>query len=286
MEKITSCHLSFFVVKHVSLFVTKSIFAPFHGFLCSAPSFCPFRDLFVCFMLLPFSHCEGLATLLWQMWQQKNKNTVVYARVRACVAYAPICARTNRSTSQKKKVHFEEGTSQARVRGYDADKGERMLRKQERETVWANAGGGAWGPLNSCAFTLERKNKSDEQLSFLPTLVRILTEIKSLSSLFRDFFTLWGDMWVYTYRGCRHCPLLNPIHGESQSNIYTDMFPNTWSKTILLTSANKLLHCFERNLPRLPSFRVESGENPSSTQWQWTGTKNTKVRPNKCFGTP
>ena len=81
MEKITSCHLSFFVVKHVSLFVTKSIFAPFHGFLCSAPSFCPFRDLFVCFMLLPFSHCEGLATLLWQMWQQKNKNTVVYVRV-------------------------------------------------------------------------------------------------------------------------------------------------------------------------------------------------------------
>ena len=124
------------------------------------------------------------------------------------------------------------------------------------------------GALNSCAYTLERKNKSDEQLSFLPTLVCILTEIKSLSSLFRDFFTLWGDVWVYTYRGCRHCPLLNSIHGESQSNIYTDMFPNTWSKTILLTSANKLLHCFERNLLRLPSFRVESGENPSSTQWQ------------------
>ena len=128
----------------------------------------------------------------------------------------------------KRKLHLEQGscvdvgdwTLCRRVKGNSAGKGERMLRKQERETVWANAGGGAWGALNSCAYTLERKNKSDEQLSFLPTLVRILTEIKSLSSLFRDFFTLWGDMRVYTYRGCRHCPLLNPIHGESQSNIY------------------------------------------------------------------
>lgn len=131
------------------------------------------------------------------------------------------------------------------------------------------------GALNSCAYTLERKNKCDEQRAFLSILVCILTEIKSFSSLFRIFFTLWGDMWVYTYRGCRHCPLLNPIHGESQSNIYTDMFPNTWSKTILLTSANKLLHCFERNLLRLPSFRVESGENPSSTQRAMNRNKKT-----------
>ena len=34
--------------------------------------------------------------------------------------------------------------------------------------------------------------------------------IKNLSSFFRDFFTLWGDMWVYTYRGCRYPPSPKP----------------------------------------------------------------------------
>ena len=171
MEKITSCHLSFFVVKHVSLFVTKSIFAPFHGFLCSAPSFCPFRDLFVCFMLLPFSHCEGLATLLWQMWQQKNKNTVVYARVRACVAYAPICARTNRSTSQKKEVasrarklrrHGRQKTLLARVKGRYANEEEKVYGQMLGEVH-----GGLWilVPIHWKEKTNAMNNRSFANLS-------------------------------------------------------------------------------------------------------------------------
>ena len=72
---------------------------------------------------------------------------------------------------QKRKLYLEQGscvdvgdwTLCRRVKGNSAGKGERMLRKQERESVWANAGGGAWGALNSCAYTLERKNKCDEQ---------------------------------------------------------------------------------------------------------------------------
>ena len=195
----------------------------------------------------------------------------------------------------KRKLHLEQGscvdvgdwTLSRRVKGNSAGKGERMLRKQERETVWANAGGGAWGALNSCAYTLERKNKSDEQLSFLPTLVRILTEIKSLSSLFRDFFTLWGDMRVYTYRGCRYPPSPKPnsrrkpiqyIHRYVSKHMEQNDSPHIGKQTAILLRAKFATSTIISSGIRRKSVQHSMGNEQEQ--------ENTKVRPNKCFGTP